>query len=222
MDRTARAKQQAQLLTGGLLLLALALCFLYFIGQKSTRSRAAKALENALSQLEQQEDYRLTIIEKAPSYELSFRGSVEKCDELKGVLPAYNLEVLFKEGRLRLRHEDDGEWVKADSLGLHGLSGFLTTPLVLLQHSSDYFSGALAGEAITLGENLCETLYFPLSDPEELVHRLFPELDYSSISEVTMGAALAEPDQTLKQLRILIEFTGGDGEQIERNYYLDD
>lgn len=220
MDRTARAKQQAQLLAGGLLLLALALCFLFLVGQSSARPRAAKALENALLQLEQQQDYPLTIEEKAPRYELSFRGSVERGDQLKGVLPAYDLEVSFQEGRLRLRHEQDGEWVKADSLGLHGLSGFLTTPLELLRRSGDSFSGALTGEPVTLGGVLCQTLYFPVTDAEGLVQSLFPEIDCRSIAEVTMGAALAESDQTLRQLRVLVEFDDAAGEKIERSYYL--
>ena len=53
------------------------------------------------------------------------------------------------------------------------------------------------------------------------MQRLFPEIDYTGISEVTVGAALAEPDLNLKQLRILVEFTSNDGEQIERSYYFD-
>lgn len=220
MDRTVQARQQAQLLGGGLLLLVLALCFFYLIGQ-SARPRAAKVLETALSRLEQQQDYALTIVEKAPRYELSFQGSVEKGTQLKGVLPAYDLEVLLAEGRLRLRHEEDGEWVKAESLGLHGLSGFLTTPLELLQGSSSSFSRALAGEKVTLGENSCQTLYFPVSDPEIFVQKLFPEIDYRGISEVTMGAALTEPDLEIKQLRVLLEFADDEDEKIERSYYLD-
>lgn len=220
MRRTARVKQQAQMLAAGVALLALILCSLFFILQ-GTRPSGAKMMEKALAQLEQQQNYNLAITEKAPQYKLFFQGRVENGNQLRGILRDYNLEVLSQEGRLRLKQEEASEWAEADTLGLQGLSGFLITPLELLQSKKDCFPGALAGEKITLDQNSCQTVYFTVSGPEQFVQRLFPEIDYTGISEVTVGAALAEPDLNLKQLRILVEFTSNDGEQIERSYYFD-
>ena len=53
------------------------------------------------------------------------------------------------------------------------------------------------------------------------MQKLFPEIDYRGISEVTMGAALTEPDLEIKQLRVLLEFADDEDEKIERSYYLD-
>lgn len=220
MGWTARSKQQTQLLAAGLVLLALAAGFFFMIFQ-TARPRGERVLKQALLHLEQQQTYDLSIIETAPRYELSFQGRVERNNRLKGTLPEYNLEVLSQDGRLRLKHEENGEWVKAETLGLHGLSGFLLTPLELLQNEADCFPGAFTGETITLGQRPCRTFYFTVSDPEKFVQTLFPEIDYSGVSEVTMGAAVVETEPALKQLCILIEFDNHDGDKIERSYHLD-
>ena len=95
MRRTARVKQQAQMLAAGVALLALILCSLFFILQ-GTRPSGAKMMEKALAQLEQQQNYNLAITEKAP-HKLFFQGRVENGNQLRGILRDYNLEVLSQE-----------------------------------------------------------------------------------------------------------------------------
>ncbi|MFY9503974.1 MAG: hypothetical protein WAQ32_02865, partial [Dethiobacteria bacterium] len=116
MRRTARVKQQAQMLAAGVALLALILCSLFFILQ-GTRPSGAKMMEKALAQLEQQQNYNLAITEKPPQYKLFFQGRVENGKQLRGILRDYNLEVLSQEGRLRLKQEEASEWAEADTLG---------------------------------------------------------------------------------------------------------
>lgn len=220
MRGTTRARPQNLLAVLGLALLALACGFFFWISE-STRARGAKMLEGALAQLEQQQDYNLAIVEKAPPhYELSFRGSMEKGSVLKGVLPDFDLEVLLQKEELQLRRENSTEWLEPDTLELEGLSGFLVSPLELLRAGSNSFSGALRGEEVTLEQLPCETVYFILSEPEELAQRLFPAIDYAEISRMVMGAALVKSDLRVKQLRILVDFAQPGREQIERIYYL--
>lgn len=220
MRRTTQAKQQSRILSVVLILPALALCLL-FVFTQSSRPRGGKALETALAALEKQQDYSLLIVEKAPSYELIFQGRVEKGNRLKGTLPSYDLEVLSQGDKLKLRPDDTSEWAEPEIMDLQGLSGFLIIPPQLLRSLADYFSQAYAGETITLGKSTCRTIYFEVPNPEKIAGRLFPEIDYTAISKMIVAAALAEPDLTLKQMRILIEFTDDSREQIERNYHLD-
>ncbi|HHW75312.1 MAG TPA: hypothetical protein GX744_08695 [Firmicutes bacterium] len=218
MRGTTRAKQQTLIAMVGVALLALACCFFIFVTE-STRARRARMLERALAQLEQERNYSLVIIEKAPHYELSFRGRVESGTDLKGVLPDFDLEVALQKGKLRLRRENSAEWLDPDALKLEGLPGFLVTPLELLQARKDSFSEAVSGEEVTLEQGSCETVYFIVSEPEKLARFLFPDIDYAGISRIVMGAALAKSDESVKQLRVLVEFDSR-GEQIERSYYL--
>lgn len=220
MKRTAFVRRKAGMLAAGVALTALILCSVILI-LPATRSRGTKLLQKTLVQMEQCKNYDLTIIEKAPKYELSFKGRVENGDQLSGILPDYKLEVMYKDNRLQMKQEEVSEWDEAESLGLQGLSGFLITPLELLQGQEECFRGAVTGEEIDLGETACQTVYFSVLEPENLVQHLFPQVDSTGIDEVIIGAALAEPDLTLKQLRILVEFTGSNSEQIERCYYIE-
>ena len=220
MRRTTRARQQSRILSVVLILPALALCLLFAFTQ-SSRPRGGKMLETALAALEKQQDYSLLIVEKAPRYELIFQGRVEKGNRLKGNLPNYDLEVFSQGDELKLRRDEASEWAECENLDLQGLSGFLITPPQLLHSMADYFSRACAGEEITLGKSTCRTVYFEVPDPEKIAGRLFPEIDYTAISKMIVAAALAEPDLTLKQIRILVEFADQSREHIERNYHLD-
>lgn len=220
MNGTARAKKQAGILAAAVVLPALVLGSLIFI-LPVNRSSGAKLLEKTLFRMEQLKDYNLTIIEKGPRHELSFWGQAENGNQLKGKLPEFKLEVLYQDNRLHLKREEGPELNEADTLELQELSGFLITPLELLQSQKDCFCDAVTGEEIILGETTCRTAYFTVPDPSKLVQRLFPQVDCDGIDEVNIGVAVAESDFTLKQLRILVEFTGNKSEQIERCYYLE-
>ena len=220
MSRTTRLKRQAGMMAAGVALTALLLCSVILI-LPANRSRGTKLLEKTLIQMEQLKNYDLIIIEKAPGYELSFQGRVENGDKLSGILPDYELEILSKDNLLFMKQQEAPEWDKAENLGLQGLAGFLITPLELLQERKDCFRDAVMGEAISLGEITCQTAYFTVTEPEKIVQRLFPQIDCTVIDEVIIGAAVAEPDCILKQLRILVEFGGNKNEKIERCYYLE-
>ncbi|HPU01756.1 MAG: hypothetical protein GX890_06390 [Firmicutes bacterium] len=218
MRRTALQRRKAGLFASGLALAALFFCATMLI-PPATSSRGPKLMQKALRQMEQLENYDLTIIEKTPKDELLFKGRVEKGGELSGSLPAFKLEVICKEKRLQVKYEGDAEWTEAEDLDLQGLAGFLITPLELLQGQASSFRRAVQGEEILLGETPCQTVYLIIPQPEHLVQQLFPRVDSSGIKEVAIGAALAEPDLMLKQLRILVEFSGSGS--IERCYYID-
>ncbi|HOA35812.1 MAG TPA: hypothetical protein PKV91_06210 [Bacillota bacterium] len=220
MKRTALLRRKTGIMAAGLALAAFFFCAFTLI-LPATQSRGNKLLQRTLRQMEQLENYNLTIIEKSPQYDLSFKGRVENGDEISGILPGYQLEVIYKDNRLQMKQEEASEWTEAETLGLQGLAGFLITPLELLQNQKACFRGAIRGEEAVIGETVCQTAYFTVPKPEHLVQHLFPRVDSAGIKEVTIGAALAEPDLALKQLRILVEFTGSDNESIERCYYIE-
>ena len=180
MRGTTRAKQQTLIAMVGVALLALACCFFIFVTE-STRARRARMLERALAQLEQERNYSLVIIEKAPHYELSFRGRVESGTDLKGVLPDFDLEVALQKGKLRLRRENSAEWLDPDALKLEGLPGFLVTPWSF-SRPGKIFSEAVSGEEVTLEQGSCETVYFIVSEPEKLA-RFLSDIDYAGSPE---------------------------------------
>lgn len=184
-------------------------------------SRGPKVLQQTLAVMEQLGSYDLIIVEKAPQYDLLFHGGVEKGNELSGTLPEYGLKVLLKESLLLLKPEGAAEWDQAEKMGLQGLAGFLTTPLDLLQERKDCFGGAIMGDEAHYGEEICQTVYFTVPDPEKLVQKYFPQVDCKVVDEVIIGAAVAGEENILKQLRILVEFGGGSNEKIERCYYID-
>lgn len=220
MRRTALLRRKAGMLFSGLALAALFFCAIMLI-PPATLSRGTKLLQRALGQMEQLQNYNLTIIEKTPQYDLSFKGRVEKGDELIGTLPGYKLEVIRKDSRLQMKPEGAAEWEAAESLGLQGLAGFLINPLELLQNQEESFRDAFTGEDVVIGETFCQTAYFTVLQPESFVQHLFPEVDSTGIEAVTIGAALAKPDLAIKQLRILVEFAGSDSDCIERCYYIE-
>lgn len=218
MSRTARAKRQAGIAAACIVLTALLLVPV-ILGLTAKESGGAKLMDRALAGMERTESYELTIIEKAPEYELLFQGRVQEGGELCGILPDYDLEISFKEGLLLMKQGETQEWDRAEKLGLEGLTGFLETPLELLQEQQSCFGGAISGEAVSIGEAACETAYFSLSKPEKTVQRLFPQIDCTAVEEVIMGAAVAGDE--IRQLRILVEFCGAENEKIERCYYIE-
>ena len=102
MSRTTRLKRQAGMMAAGVALTALLLCSVILI-LPANRSRGTKLLEKTLIQMEQLKNYDLIIIEKAPGYELSFQGRVENGDQLSGILPDYELEILSKDNLLLMK-----------------------------------------------------------------------------------------------------------------------
>lgn len=220
MKRTAPAKKQA-----GLMMACIALTVLLFYSitliLPAKCSQGTKLLEKTLDVMEQIESYNLIILEKAPGYELSFRGRVEKSEMLSGMLPDYGLEVLSKESLLLVKQEGASEWDKAEKLGLQGLAGFIINPLELLQDQKGCFGGAIMGETVVIGENLCQTVCFTVPDREELVRQLFPRVDCDAVDEVIIGAAVEEEGSILRQLRLLVEFGEISNKKIERCYYIE-
>ncbi len=220
MSRIVSTKKQA-----GMMVACVSLTVLIFYSISlllpAKGARSPKVLQKTLAVMEQLESYELIIVEKAPQYELSFHGRVEKGNELSGTLPEYGLEVLSKESLLLLKPEGAAEWDQAEKLGLQGLAGFLITPLELLQERKDCFGGAIMGDEAHLGAEICQTVYFIVPDPENLVQRFFPRVDCKVIDEVIIGAAVTGEENILKQLRILVEFGGGSNEKIERCYYIE-
>lgn len=220
MSRTAPAKRQAGMLAAGIALTLFLLCIVA-MNLSTSRSRGQKVMEKTLIGLEQLESYDLTIVEKAPTYELSFKGRVDQGNQLSGILPDYDLEVLSKERALLLKRQQAPEWEKAEELGLQGLAGFLITPLELLQERKDCFKDVILGETINIGDTICKTAYLGLAEPEKAVRRLFPQVDCSLVDEMIIGAAVNQADFMLKQLQIIVEFSGKKSEKIERCYYID-
>lgn len=218
MGRTARGRRQAGIAAACAVLTALLLTPV-ILGLPAKRSSGAKLMDRALAGMEQMENYELTIIEKAPQYELSFQGQIQAGGVLSGTLPDYNLQVLLKKGLLLMKQEGAREWEQAEDLGLQGLTGFLVTPLELLEGQKGCFGGALAGEEVSIGESACQTAYFPLSKTETIVRRLFPQVDSAAVDGVIIGAALE--GEKIRQLRILVEFGGTKNEKIERCYYIE-
>ncbi len=218
MSRTARAKRQAGMAAACIVLTALLLVPV-ILGLTAKRSGGAKLMDRALAEMERMAGYDLTIIEKAPKYELLFQGRVQEDGELCGILPEYDLEISFKEGLLLMKQGGAQEWERAEKLGLEGLTGFLEAPLKLLQEQRDCFGGALPGKAVSIGETACETAYFSLSKKEETVQRLFPQIDCAGVGEVIVGTAVA--GDGIRQLRILVELGGAENEKIERCYYIE-
>ncbi len=219
MSRAARAKRQAGIAAACAVLTALLLVPV-ILGLPAKRSSGARLMDRALAGMEQMENYDLTIIEKAPKYELLFQGRVQESNALSGILPDYDLEILLKEeGLLLMKQGEAQEWNQAEELGLQGLTGFLVTPLDLLRDQKKSFDGAILGEEVSIGGIVCQTAYFPLSEPEKVVHRLFPQIDSRAVAGVIVGAALA--GEKIKQLRILVEFGGAQNEKIERCCYIE-
>lgn len=223
MHRTTRGKQPSRILSMALILpaLMLGLFLLITLITAIVQSPGEKALKRALAKLEKQQGYNLIIIEKAHENELVFKGEVKKGRRLRGALPNYGLEVFYQGDELKLRQNEASEWVESESLALQGLAGFLTTPPEILQNLSSSFPQAYTGEKISLEQGACQTVYFAVDEPKEIAKRLFPEIDYTAISKMIVATALSEPDLSLKQMRILVEFANQDQEQIERSYHLD-
>jgi hypothetical protein len=182
---------------------------------------AATLLGRALNKLEQAEAYNLVIVEKGPGFNLFFEGRVENGATLTGNIHKFKLDILDAEGVLYIRASGTENWEEAGQVELEALQSFLVGPLAILHSQKKRFSTAVPGPAITLAEVLCKTVYWEIDRDEALVRQLFPEINYDTISSVSLGAALTEADSKLKQLRIVVQFENGVERQLERAYYLD-
>lgn len=177
----------------------------------------AKLLHQALLQLEQAEGHTIIIQESAPEYKLVFQGKVEKEAILTGTLPDYDLEVFHAGSGIYVRQPGEVEWEEA--LELESLNGFLISPVKLLQAQTTNFKYAAAGRDMDLAGIKCWTVYLDLTQEETLIKKLFPQINASAIEAVSLGVAFQKTDLSVKQLRVLVEFS--DAGRLERAYYLE-
>lgn len=190
----------------------------FIIFRSPSTPEAEKNLRSAIEMLGKLDSYKLVILEEAPGYDLFFQGSVDN-GILTGNLPEYNLEARYEE-ELFLRRSGAEEWKTAESMDLQGLAGFLLNPVEIFNIQSMDFTGAFTGNDITLGNQLYKTVYLELDPEKELITELFPDIHFHMIDMMKIGAALAEPHLEIKQLRIILEYSGEAGE-LERTYYLE-
>ncbi len=219
MSRAARARKEthAALVFAGLVTVVL---LGVLLARPSGAPSPGRLLGTAMTQLAQTEGYTLVIEEKAPRYSLLFQGQVEGGKGLIGRLPGYDLEVFYQGDLLQVREVGETEWDEAVTQELQGLAAFLINPVVVLQSQLDNFHRAAAGEEINLSGVACQTVFLEISEEEQLIKRLFPNINMDTVQNANLGLALAEPGLTVKQLRILVEFTGTGG-SLERVYYID-
>lgn len=183
------------------------------------RNAAARLLQEALDQIERSGEYTIIIKEEAQDYSIVFQGSMEDGGNLAGSIPAYNLEVQYRDGELLLRSVDTEDWQTAESLELQGLTNFLVSPLKLLQFQSHNFNNAMSGQELKLGNEICQTVYLDIKEKEEILSIMFPNIDTALVEKVTMGVALAKPGMHFRQARFLVEFKDKKN-SLERTYYL--
>lgn len=215
--RITRSRGQAQTIA---VVVTVVLVFLmgFFILRSPSPPGTSDILKKALENLQKEDSFRLVILEEGPGYNLFFQGEFET-GVLTGELPEYGLEVLFEE-ELSLRRSSEDEWQTAEAMNLQDLAGFLFSPVDILSMQAGNFSGAFAGTDVTLSNQLYKTIFLELSPDEKIIGELFPEIDLHMIDKIKMGVALTDPDLEIKQLRIILEFTGGAGD-LERTYYLE-
>lgn len=220
MRRVAHSKKEAPaaVIGAGVILL---LCLGVLLLKSTAPPAAASLLNRALAKLEQAEAYSLAIVEKGPGFNLYFKGQMENGTTLTGSIQEFKLDILYTEGVLNIKAMGTENWEEAGHVELEALKSFLVSPLEILHSQKKQFSNAVPGAAITLAEALCKTAYWEIGKDEALVRQLFPEINYDTITAVSLGAALAEPDLKLKQLRIVVQFNSGMEQQLERAYYLD-
>ncbi len=214
--RVARNKGQVQaVLAVGAVFIVLLLGLLLF--KPASPPTPAKLMHQVLLQLEQADEYAIIIEESAPEYELLFQGKVERETNLTGTLPKYELEVFHAGNGIYVRRPGEDEWEEAREL--KSLTGFLISPVELLRTQTANFRSAAEGQDLNLNGELCRTVYLDLTREEQLIKKLFPQINDVAIQSVSLGVALREPDFAIKQLRILVEFS--DAGYLERAYYLD-
>lgn len=219
MGRTVRVSTQAQtFIISGSVVLILLLAILF--SKPSAPPPAAKLLEQALAALEQSETYNLVIVETAPNYTLYFQGMVENGGTLTGLLPDFNLDVSKKDGVLHLKQYGETDWEEAGAMELQDLKSFLIGPAEILGAHKAFFNSAVSGPDASLSDAPCRTVYLKIAEGEQVVEQLFPEINRDAVDSISLGAALTEPGFTLKQLKIIVQFSN-DGGRLERAYYLD-
>lgn len=187
-----------------------------FLLRPASGPKPASLLNQILLKLEQAGEYEIVIEEVAPGYTLQFEGTVGEGATLTGSLPIYELEVQQADGRLYVREPGTEQWEEEPEL--KSLAGFLVSPEVLLRSQRANFSRAEAGQEIYLDGMPYSMVYMELTGETDLIKALFPQIDTASIVAVNLGVAFEESSFTVKQIRLLVQFSNAGN--LERAYYM--
>ncbi len=217
MSRATRARKETQ---GALAFAGIVSVVLLgvLIARPSGDPSPAGLVDTAMNQLTQADSYTLVIEEKGPQHSLLFQGMVDDKQALTGLLPGFELEILCKGEEFLVRKAGENNWDQTAALELQGLAGFLTNPAAVLQ--SVNFSHAAAGQDVELAGVPCRTVYLEITGEDQLIKRLFPDINMDTVQSANLGVALAEPGLTIKQLRVLLQFTNTES-TLERVYYIE-
>lgn len=195
------------------ILIIVSLACLVFLRSPARGSPAYNLAVKALDNLKNNDNYVLYIYEHAGENSLGFRGHYTE-GNLTGLILEHNVHILYKPGRLYVRHDEDSDWESAGHAELAELEAFLTTPHEIMALIGDELANVLMGPEKGRDDRIYKTVYWVIETPE-IIESLFPALDPATVEEGTLGMEIAAIDCTICQFRInLVLANSADEKQI--------